>query len=166
MSRRCICLSLHWLLFSGGLTLLVLLNFPVNLKHPTWVSAQGLYASHNFCISHEVDYKMELFADEFTVNETIILRPLENLYECYVHAEKFDVNEITAASGQWGKQMENFEPILQLLPHGVYSVRRTMDRMWSLEEDYRITFTAKKSFSKVGEGLTFKIYRDMATFKR
>lgn len=130
-----------------------------------WVDAQGLYASHNFCISHAVDYAMELFTDEFSVIETVSLRPLENVYECFFYAEKFDVSVVTAARGTKDR-MEGFDPVLQLLPFGVYSLRIASDKMWSREKDYQITFNARKSFSKVGEGLTFKIYREKSTLKR
>lgn len=133
----------------------------------TWVDAHGLYSSHNFCISNAVDYTMELFADEFSVDETIGLRPLENVFECYFYAEKFDVHMVTARRGNKEQQtMEEFDPELQLLPFGVYSLRIANDKLWSHEMDYTVTFNARKSFSKVGEGLTFKVYRERSTFKR
>lgn len=135
------------------------------IQSSVWVDAQGLYASHNFCISNAVDYAMELFKDEFSVIETVSLRPLENVYECFFYAEKFDVSVVTATQGTKGR-MESFDPVLQLLPFGVYSLRISSDKMWSREMDYQVTFNARKSFSKVGEGLTFKMFRDKSTLKR
>lgn len=155
--------------FSVGIVLILFLSGPSWIGDGgtgNWVAGQGLYSSHNFCISHAVDYDMELFVDEFAVRETIHLRPVENVYECYFYAEKFDVTMVTASRGSIESPMEELDPVLQLLPMGVYSLRINNDKLWSNQEDYRVTFQAKKSFSKVGEGLTFKVYRERSTFKR
>lgn len=154
----------HWLFLS--IFMVFLIRWTVLGGVGSEVNAHGLYASHNFCISHKVRYDMELFPDEFSVFERIWLRPLENVYECYIHAEKFEVIEVRAAVGRNQTGMVMFDPVLQLLPYGIYSIRRSSDKMWSYEEEYMLEFSATKYFSKVGEGLTFKMYRERSTFKR
>lgn len=163
LSKR-IVKSRRWYLYSVLLVPIVTLLIAVP-PNEAWVDSQDLYLSHNLCISHEVDYKMELFVDSFTVNETVILRPADYVLTCYFHGEKFEVHKI-GTEMRVNSSWTEWYPLLQLREMGVYSLESSDMKRFDKGKDYRVTFEARKSFHKVGEGLTFKVYRERSTFKR
>lgn len=151
-----------YLCFCLTVFLLLVLSPQWDRSPRTWVDAQNVYTSHNLCISHRLDYLMELHRDDFSIMETITMRPVYKVFECFFYAEKFDVNFITARH----KGTQDIDPILQQLPNYVYSIRLKNHAMWTDDSDYEVTFSGRKSFTKAGEGLIFKAYRERATFKK
>lgn len=154
-------------LFSYSLAVTIVLLVVIE-RSPTehgFVEARGLYSSSNLCVTHEVEYAMELFADVLTVNQTLLLRTVNSIVYCFLYAQGFEVNNITAVL-KGDERKSQFYPLLQKLNHGVYEIKRSHELRWDRDKDFLIKISAQKSLARVREGLTFKVYRERSTLKR
>lgn len=158
-----------WLFsYSLAVTFVLLVVIERSPRDHGFVEARGLYASSNLCVTHEVEYAMELFADVLTVNQTLLMRTLSSIVYCFLHAQGFEVNNLTAVQLGTGNKEKNlqFFPLLQKLNHGIYEMKRSHELRWNQDEDFLIKISAQKSLARVREGLTFKVYRERSTLKR
>lgn len=136
---------------------LVLVNPP--RRGYNLISAQ-IYTSRNECVSYDTVYEIKYRADHFDIQQRINFYTISPVTNCYFYAENFLLRKVFLWQNESSLRISIDE-----IGNNVIAVKLLYGDWLLPNFNYSIDFTVQKKIEATGEGLVFKVYRNLQTMK-